>query len=146
MKLTLDTRTLITALALLGLVWATPGSAEAEEKLDKGAAARGETIYKRYCVSCHGPSGKGDGPLAEHLRQSVPDIRDLTQKNKGVFPFEKIVRIVDGRDTARAHGTPDMPAWGDAFQKTTGTESKSVDEAISRLTHYIWSLQKPAKK
>jgi cytochrome c oxidase cbb3-type subunit 2 len=40
-----------------------------------GSAERGRTIYQKYCVECHGASGKGDGP-ASHLL--VPRPRDFT--------------------------------------------------------------------
>jgi hypothetical protein len=45
----------------------------------------------------------------------------------------------------RGHGTADMPAWGDAFKKTKGTETKTVEDAIRNLAEYLRSLQRPAK-
>jgi mono/diheme cytochrome c family protein len=45
---------------ILGAVLAAaPLFAHAQEALSTGKVA-----YERYCVSCHGISGKGDGPLA----------------------------------------------------------------------------------
>jgi mono/diheme cytochrome c family protein len=38
--------------------------------------AQGQTIYQDQCVPCHGPAGKGDGPLALTLN---PRPADLTQ-------------------------------------------------------------------
>src|SRR3990172_6289482 len=32
-----------------------------------GDAARGKMIYDTYCVTCHRPTGKGDGPAAATL-------------------------------------------------------------------------------
>ncbi len=144
MNVRFGSRFLVVAFAVVGFGWVSPDTLEAEEKLDKAAAMKGQTIFKRYCVACHGRSGQGDGSLSKDLRSTVPDITELGQKNRGVFPFELVIRLVDGRETARAHGSPDMPAWGDAFEKTTGTNAETVDEAIRRLAHFIWSLQKPA--
>lgn len=132
------------AVGVLGL--GAPGPLQAEETFSQADAKKGQTIFKRYCVACHGRSGKGDGSLAKDLRSDVPDITEMTKKNKGVFPYERVVKLIDGRETARAHGSPDMPAWGDAFQKTSGTDSKNVDQAVARLTQFIWSLQQPPKK
>jgi hypothetical protein len=42
----------------------------------------------------------------------------------------------------RGHGTPDMPAWGDAFKRTEGTDAPTPKQAIRNLTHYLWSLQR----
>jgi mono/diheme cytochrome c family protein len=30
--------------------------------------ARGKAVYERHCQSCHGPSGRGDGPAAASLK------------------------------------------------------------------------------
>jgi hypothetical protein len=54
-------------------------------------------------------------------------------------------RIIQSGEALRGHGTPDMPAWGDAFKRTEGTDARTPDEAIRNLTHYLWSLQRPGK-
>jgi mono/diheme cytochrome c family protein len=119
------------------LVLAAPGAAQT--KLDQRAAAEGRKTYVRYCVSCHGPNGKGDGPLAKELRVAVPDLTTLAARSGGTFPYDRVVRIVTKGSEVRVHGTDDMPAWGTAFRRTEGTEAP-VDEAIRKLTQYLWSL------
>jgi len=110
-----------------------------------GDAAAGEVIYLRYCAACHGRTMKGDGPVASGLKNSPGDLATLTQKNKGVFPYDKVAGIIDGRETSRIHGTPDMPVWGEIFAITTGTEAPSAEAAVKRITQYVWSKQdKPA--
>jgi copper transport protein len=42
---------------------------------DTASIARGREIYEQQCVSCHGLSGRGDGPLAPSLRQRPADFR-----------------------------------------------------------------------
>ena len=39
----------------------------------------------------------------------------LAKKNNGVFPFNSVREIIDGRKTVVAHGTRDMPIWGDRY-------------------------------
>ncbi len=114
-------------------------------ELDAAAATKGETTYVRYCVSCHGKTGKGDGPLAGDLRVAVPDLTTLASRSGGTFPFDRVVRIVSSGEPVRGHGTEDMPAWGDAFKKTKGTEEKTVEAAVRNLAHYLWSVQHSAK-
>jgi mono/diheme cytochrome c family protein len=108
---------------------------------EPGALAKGQLAYVRYCVSCHGLTGKGDGPLAGDLRVPVPALTTLTARNAGSFPYDRVVRIVESGETLRGHGNADMPAWGDAFKKTKGTEEKSVEAAVRNLAEYLRSIQ-----
>jgi mono/diheme cytochrome c family protein len=41
-----------------------------------GDAAAGETRFKQLCATCHGVSGKGDGPAAAALRPKPRDMSD----------------------------------------------------------------------
>lgn len=109
--------------------------------LSPGDAAAGEVIYLRYCAACHGRTMKGDGPVASGLKNHPGDLTTLTQKNKGVFPYDKVAGIIDGRETSRVHGTPDMPVWGEIFAITTGTEAPSAEAAVRRITMYVWAQQ-----
>ena len=38
--------------------------------------AKGKAFYTRECASCHGPSGRGDGPKAGTLAQKPRDLSD----------------------------------------------------------------------
>jgi mono/diheme cytochrome c family protein len=133
-----------TAGALLLAVLAA-GTAQAQAKPDASAAAKGAVVYVRYCVSCHGKDARGDGPLAADLRVAVPDMTTLSARNGGRFPEERVRRIIESGEVLRGHGTADMPAWGDAFKKTEGTQASTPQEAIRNLTQYLWSLQRPGK-
>ncbi|MFN8632953.1 MAG: copper resistance protein CopC [Chloroflexota bacterium] len=42
---------------------------------DTASIARGRGLYEQQCVSCHGLSGRGDGPLAASLRPRPADFR-----------------------------------------------------------------------
>jgi len=46
-------------------------------RADQGAVRDGEGSYAAQCASCHGPSGRGDGPLARTLSVSPPALADL---------------------------------------------------------------------
>lgn len=120
--------------------------ARAQASPDPAAAAKGAVVYVRYCVSCHGPGARGDGPLAADLRVPVPDMTTLAARNGGRFPEARVERIIQSGEALRGHGTADMPAWGDAFKRTEGTGASTPQEAIRNLTQYLWSLQRAAAK
>ena len=42
---------------------------------DAASLAQGRAVYEQNCVSCHGPTGRGDGPLARNLRPRPADFR-----------------------------------------------------------------------
>ncbi|MGH7847025.1 MAG: c-type cytochrome [Candidatus Binatia bacterium] len=69
-----------------------------------GGSERMETVYAQRCFGCHGPAGRGDGPLAERLPVAVPDFRDTVQK-RSVVHIRRV--ITDGKGM--------MPAFGPAL-------------------------------
>jgi len=75
----------------------------------------GRELFQTYCASCHGETGRGNGPAAEALRERPADLTQSSMLNRGVFPSVKLARIIDGRDVV-AHDSPEMPVWGDAFR------------------------------
>jgi mono/diheme cytochrome c family protein len=133
-------RTLTFALTS-GVVALIPALSHAQEpkSVDAGMAAMGKSAYRTYCAACHGLEGKGDGPLANDLKVHPADLTRVSAENGGVFPFDTVYQIIDGRKKVRGHGTEEMPAWGDAF-KTTDNEEQT-EKRIRQLTHYIWSIQ-----
>ncbi len=108
---------------------------------DLGEAAAGEVVYMRYCAACHGKTMKGDGPVASGLNKKPIDLAQLAKKNNGIFPFDKVAAMIDGRQSTRMHGTPDMPVWGEIFAMTKGSDAPSADSAVKRITNYVWTLQ-----
>jgi mono/diheme cytochrome c family protein len=116
------------------------------EALDPSQATRGQLIYQRFCAACHGTAGKGDGQLAAGLRSRPTDLTRMAERNGGVFAYDKVSRAIDGRDSVRMHGSADMPVWGEVFAKTRGTDAPDPDEAVARISHYVWSIQKPAAR
>ena len=75
----------------------------------------GRHEYEANCVACHGKDGRGGGAFADQLNTRVPDLTLLSQSNGGVFPHQRVYRVIDGRDDVRAHGARDMPIWGQDY-------------------------------
>ena len=82
-----------------------PATAQSPERGEHGSS-----VFRTYCVSCHGESGRGDGPLAQWLRRPPPT-SPASPPDIGAFPTEKVYRIIDGRERVPGHGGPDMPVW-----------------------------------
>jgi mono/diheme cytochrome c family protein len=87
----------------------------------------GSAIFETHCTTCHGPTGKGDGPGAKVIRQKMTDFSDpaaMRQVNDR-FLFEIIQK--GGSQFGRSNA---MPAWG----------MKLTDEQIRAVVAYIRSL------
>lgn len=76
----------------------------------------GKQEFNRSCGACHGESAKGDGPLAEVLLVEPPDLTSISKRHGGKFPASWVYRIIDGRNGLRAHGSREMPIWGDRYR------------------------------
>jgi len=96
----MDARTLLLAVTLTG-------SASAQE-VDLQA---GRDLFMTHCWQCHGQDASGNGPMAEVLAITTPDLTRLAARNGGVFPLEAVARQIDGRDVVLAHGG-EMPIFG----------------------------------
>lgn len=77
-------------------------------------AADGRAFYADNCVSCHGPAGRGDGPLAAGLRPKPTDLTLLAEKNGGQFPTARALSYIYG-DPEKGHLARVMPEFGGAM-------------------------------
>jgi len=101
----------------------------------------GRDIFRYYCASCHGQSGRGDGPVAAALKTRPANLTRLAVANSGRFPAERVKAFVThGPVNAPAHGSPEMPIWGPIFQSLD--PSDAVAQArIENVVAYIQSIQ-----
>jgi len=103
--------------------------------------ASGKDMYLQYCAPCHGKGGKGDGPAAAALKVAPTDLTLLASRNQGNFPDMRISRVIDGSDSLVAHGSRDMPIWGDVFHRMDGSGPEMMKLRIANLTAYLKSIQ-----
>lgn len=59
-------------------------------------AARGLGVYGEHCASCHGASGRGDGPLVDRLPSPPPSLADAGRMN-GRSPADLYATVTNGR-------------------------------------------------
>tara|TARA_R110002012_G_scaffold71058_2_gene182507 strand:+ start:603 stop:1067 length:465 start_codon:yes stop_codon:yes gene_type:complete len=72
----------------------------------------GAAFFADNCVSCHGRSAKGDGPLAAGLAKAPRDLTLLARDNGGRFPETKTLAYIYG-DPLDNHMTRVMPEFGE---------------------------------
>lgn len=109
----------------------------------------GQQEFRDHCAACHGLTGLGDGPIGQLLKTPAPNLAMIAKRNGGKFPFQRIYEIIDGSSVLAAHGTRDMPLWGDRYSKdakpvTPDQAAITQDIAQQRilsLVYYIGTLQ-----
>jgi mono/diheme cytochrome c family protein len=129
-------RTLILALLLLAT-----GTAVAASPF---AAYNGEQLYRRFCASCHGAAGSGDGPVAKSFRATLPDLTRIAQRHGGQFPEDLVRRVIDGRQIVGAHGDRLMPVWGQELRSDAAADldPRDAETIVERLVTYLRSIQR----
>jgi mono/diheme cytochrome c family protein len=124
------------ALSVGGAVWFSKGMPTLSTGMAWLAAAAdrdvesGKKLYATHCATCHGDSGKGDGPSATGFATKPFDLTNGRLLN--ALPDEFLVAIV--RDGGPAHGlAPTMPPFNRTLSKS------QIDEVVA----YTRSLAQP---
>lgn len=104
-----------------GRPWPVPEAAKKRKNpVVAGAETLGaaKTTYERLCASCHGSSGKGDGPEAPMYEVKPPDFTDAKMMGE-MTDGEIFYKISEGRDP--------MPAF----------KMQLSEEQRWQLVHYL---------
>ena len=86
-----------------------------------GRNERMDAMYAERCMSCHGTSGRGDGPVAAALPVQMPDFRDTVERKSN----GQIRRVIaDGRGM--------MPAFSPALRQSEISDMLQMVRFLSR--------------
>lgn len=124
--------------AVLGLIAACAPDAQ---------VTTGRMDFQQLCVDCHGPSGKGDGVMADGLEPRPADITRIAAENGGVFPKARVMSHIYGFTPGRSESP--MPAFGDLLEgKTVMYDSGDgiptpTPWRLVALMEYVEGLQEP---
>lgn len=138
-------RILATALAVITISAICHGQ-DQKTKINKvpieyTAPGSGPEMYKAYCAACHGQDGKGAGPAASALKTAPADLTLLSKKNGGKFPTLAVQGYIRGDSNPAAHGSREMPMWGDIFRSVSPQGSAVVEVRVRNLKDYIEGMQ-----
>lgn len=140
-------RHLLTLTLLLALPLSVPSPAIAQDdaataqEAPEGSYGSGFAIYQRYCRSCHGQKGQGDGHVAKYLKIPPTDLTRLAVENGGEFPTERALASIDGREEMSPLHGRDMPIWGSVFQADAGQTEADAQQKLRDLIAYLRGIQ-----
>ena len=127
---------IMVAVAIVLAVSAGTGRAGEAEDADRA-------LFVKYCAACHGEDGKGGGFVAPVLAKAPPDLTHLARDAGGEFPLARVMRAIDGRNTIRAHGSAEMPVWGEVFVSDPLNDTLEVRMKVRRLAQHLRNIQEP---
>ena len=91
----------------------------------------GAALYADNCAICHGPGGRGDGPLAAGLDPAPADLTRIAARGGGAFPRAEVLSQIDGYTRMDSADMPqDMPEFGLLLRG----ETVPVDVGDGKLT------------
>lgn len=105
----------------------------------------GAAFFAQNCASCHGDSGRGDGPRANTLPQRPTDLTQLSTRNGGDYPAARTLSYIYG-DPQKSHLARVMPE----FSSTMSDELVPVEidgvftptpPQLAGLLAYLESIQ-----
>ena len=133
-------RTVIGLLAITASFVAAGASADDDMQVKVG-----KDQYTKYCATCHGPSGTGTDGVASRLFSKPPtNLTTLAKENDGKFPMNELLNIVKGDQSIPAHGTREMPVWGQILGKPLSEGMYGQDAAdaeIINIGKYLETIQ-----
>ncbi len=109
------------------------------------AQASADKDYLHDCAECHGADGKGNPSEKRTARGYVStDLTQISKRNGGEFPRQKVYDAIDGRHRIAAHFRGDMPRWGARYRVDENDHSvaeQRVKDRISGLVDFVESMQ-----
>ena len=103
------TKTILGAFGALALTVVLAASVSAAD------TAAAKQNYDTFCVKCHGPGGKGDGPAAATLSTSPRNFTDCAAMGK--ISDDTMFNVI--KNGGAANGlSKDMQAWSAGFEDT----------------------------
>jgi mono/diheme cytochrome c family protein len=84
---------------------------------------KGQPIYEKYCLLCHGPQGLGDGPQGQLMKPPAANLRSAQSKAKSDAELLKVIR--------EGHPNSAMTKWAGTLSEE---EMKQVLAYIRQLS------------
>lgn len=105
--------------------------------------------FANFCSACHGPRGKGDGPVAADFAKKPADLTRLSARNHGKFPTTRVMAQIWGYTGKKGDGVmPDFAPLleGDLVPYDGGDGIMTPTPIrLVELAEYLKALQQPRR-
>lgn len=137
--LTAIARSLLLGLALVTALTNARSLRTSEQKPvgHRNGAATGQEIFVKYCASCQGTDGVGNGPAAMAMKTPPPDLTALTRRHEGKCPAGYVGALLKFGRSLASHGSEEMPVWGLRLKEIDPVRDPSGQQHIDDVVAYI---------
>lgn len=108
----------------------------------------GGSVYADYCTSCHGVTGRGDGPAAADLARRPPNLTTIAARNGGTFPMAQVMSTIDGYTRGLNRRADVMPEFGELlrgrkvlYDSGDGIPTPTPEKLVA-LAEYLRAIQR----
>ena len=130
----------ITLVTVLGI--ARPQEKREQKPVTRQASvATGKETFLKYCASCHGETGTGNGPAAGSLQPPPSNLTTLSKRHEGKYPAGYVGAVLKFGRSLASHGSDDMPVWGSHFKELDPIRDPTGQQHVDDVVGYIASLQ-----
>jgi len=117
------------------------GKREQKPVASQTGVASGKQIFVKYCTSCHGTDGRGNGPAAIAMKTPPSDLTTLARRHEGKYPAGYVGAVLMFGRSLASHGSEDMPVWGSRFRELDPVRDPTGQQHVDDVVAYIGSLQ-----
>jgi mono/diheme cytochrome c family protein len=123
------------------LAWTAASDGSLQERPPREDYNSGAYLYRTFCATCHGDSGKGDGPVADLAVRRPSDLTALARTHGGTYPRNEVMAVLENNPPVAGHEPPAMPNWGNVLKTTAGDDARIVRRRLDALVDHVATLQ-----
>lgn len=133
--------TLIAAGVLLAVLGSGGAVISMQERPQREGADSGAYLYRTFCASCHGDTGRGDGPVADLAVRRPANLTTLALRHGGVYPRAAVRATLDGTSAVEGHAGPGTPDWAESLRRSARGDERAVQQQIDAIVAHVETLQ-----
>ena len=123
------------------LVWSATAAGPWQQRPPREDYSSGAYLYRAFCATCHGETGKGDGPVADIADRRPADLTILRRNNGGTYPRDRVLRVLENVEPIPGHEPPAMPNWRNVLKTTEGGNERVIRTRLEALADHVGTLQ-----
>jgi mono/diheme cytochrome c family protein len=121
--------------------WSAMAGMPGPQQPPRADYSSGAYLYRAFCATCHGETGKGDGPVADIAGRRPADLTLLSRNHGGKYPRDHVLNVLENVKPLTGHEPPAMPNWRNLLRTTEGGDARVARTRLVALADHVGTLQ-----